>query len=61
MPGYLYDNDFLTRAVPLQTLVEASHIKERAAASDDDADFSARIRRGVPAPAPQPLNASGRR
>jgi hypothetical protein len=51
LPGYLYDNDFLTRAVPLQALIDASHIKERAAASNDDADFSARIRRGVPAPA----------
>ena len=54
LPGYLYDNDFLTRAVPLDALVEASHIRARAATVKDDADFSATIRRDVPAPAPQP-------
>jgi hypothetical protein len=50
VPGYLYDNDFLSRAVPLDELVRLSHIRDRAPGPADDPGFSARIRQGVPKP-----------
>ncbi len=48
LPAYLRENDFLSRAVPLETLVAAGRIGPRAAAPPPDPDFSRRIRQGVP-------------
>ncbi len=49
LPSYLREHEFVSRAVPLDTLVAAAKIGPRAAGPD--ADFSARIREGVPDPA----------
>ena len=51
LPEYLRRHDFVSRAVPLKTLVARAHIGARAAAPPPDAGFSARIRQGVPWPA----------
>jgi hypothetical protein len=51
LPAYLRENDFVSRAVPLEALVAAGRIGPRAAAPPPDPDFSNRIREGVPHPA----------
>jgi hypothetical protein len=51
LPAYLQENDFVSRAVPLEALVAAGRIGPRAAAPPPDPDFSNRIRKGVPHPA----------
>lgn len=48
LPEYLYRVGALTPGVDLATLRRAGRIAERARAADAAADFSARIRRGVP-------------
>lgn len=51
LPAYLRENDFVSRAVPLDALVAAGRIGPRASAPPPDPDFSNRIRQGVPHPA----------
>ena len=51
LPSFLRDNDFISRDVPLDALVGAGRIGPRAAGEPPDADFSRRIREGVPHPA----------
>lgn len=48
LPSYLREREFVTRRIPLDALIERSHISPRA--PGPDADFSARIREGVPKP-----------
>jgi hypothetical protein len=54
MPGYLYDNHFVTQTVSLDALVAAARIGERArppaGTPPGDPGFSQRIRQGVPGP-----------
>jgi len=50
LPGYLYENDALTKKVSLPELKRLAHIAERAKAADQAPDFSQRIRVGVPGP-----------
>jgi hypothetical protein len=50
LPSYLREREFVTRAVPLETLMARSHISARAAAAHPDPGFSARIRQNVPKP-----------
>jgi hypothetical protein len=50
LPGYLYDRGAVDTSVPLAALIEAAHIRDRALAAGDAADFSVRIREGVPKP-----------
>ena len=54
LPSYLREHEFVSRAVPLETLVQLSRIAPRAAAPAPDPGFSPRIRLGVPCPACQP-------
>lgn len=49
LPEYLRANQFITRDVPLHTLVTKGRIRDRAAGAYPDPGFSARIREGVPA------------
>lgn len=51
LPEYLRVHDFVSRSVPLETLVSRARIGPRAAGADPDPGFSARIREGVPYPA----------
>ncbi|PZN95269.1 MAG: hypothetical protein DCF31_06900 [Alphaproteobacteria bacterium] len=51
LPSYLREHRFVSRAVPLDTLVAAARIGPRAAAPSPDPAFSRRIRVGVPDPA----------
>ena len=50
LPEYLRAHEFVTRSVPLNTLVARARIGDRAAAPPPDPGFSARIREGVPYP-----------
>ena len=50
LPEYLRAHEFVTRSVPLDTLVARARIGDRAAAPPPDPGFSARIREGVPYP-----------
>ncbi|MFT4095766.1 MAG: DUF4105 domain-containing protein [Rhodoblastus sp.] len=50
LPDYLYENDMLTKRVPLVDVKRLSHIGARAKAANDATDFSQAIREGVPAP-----------
>ncbi len=51
LPSYLQEHEFVSRVVPLDTLVAAAKIGPRAKGADPDPDFSRRIRQGVPDPA----------
>jgi len=50
LPEYLRAHEFVTRSVPLDTLVARARIGDRADAPPPDPGFSARIRSGVPYP-----------
>ncbi len=50
LPDYLYENDMLTKRVPLAEVKSLSHIAARATAADQAPDFSRAIRAGVPGP-----------
>lgn len=50
LPEYLRAHDFVTRSVPLDTLVARARIGDRSVAPPPDPGFSARIRQGVPYP-----------
>jgi hypothetical protein len=52
-PEYLYDLGSLDTRLPFAELKAASLINERAHAADRDPAFSARIREGLPRPAPR--------
>ncbi len=47
-PEYAYDNGRLDRSLPFSELRQRSHINARAQAADQAADFSRRIRQGLP-------------
>lgn len=51
LPSFLRDNDFVSRDVPLESLVAAGRIGPRAAGPPPDPAFAMRIRQGVPHPA----------
>ena len=51
LPSYLKENEFVSRAVPLDALVAAGRIGPRAAGPPPDPEFASRIREGVPHPA----------
>lgn len=57
LPEYLRKHDFVTRAVPLQTLVMRAKIGPRATGNDPDPGFSQRIRKNVPYPLSEPPSA----
>ena len=44
----LYQRGYIDQSLPFAQLKQLSHINERARAADDSADFSARIRAGLP-------------
>jgi hypothetical protein len=46
---WLYEHGVISRVLPFAVLKQASHINARARAAGDGADFSARIREGLPA------------
>lgn len=48
--GYLYNTERLNTSLPLAELRARSHINAAAQAAGDSADFSARIRAGLPTP-----------
>jgi len=48
LPEYLHENDALSKKAPLADLKRLSHIAARAEEADRAADFSQRIRAGVP-------------
>ncbi len=50
LPSYLREREFVSRRMPLATLVERSHIGARTAGAEPDTDFSERIRQGIPKP-----------
>jgi hypothetical protein len=50
LPDYAYDHGALDTRVTLQDLRTVSHIDQRAKEAGDAADFSVRIRDGVPSP-----------
>ena len=50
LPDYAYEQGLLDRRYDLATLRERGRIADRALAADEDPDFSARIREGVPDP-----------
>ena len=49
-PEYAYDLGSLDTSVPFAELKAASLINDKAHAADQDPDFSARIREGLPRP-----------
>ena len=50
IPQYLYERSGIDTSLPLEELKRRSHINAAAKASDDAADFSQRIRTGLPIP-----------
>jgi hypothetical protein len=50
----LYERGTIDRSMPFPALKQRSHINERAHAANDAADFSARIREGLPGMSPIP-------
>ncbi len=52
--AYAYEHGGLDRSLPFEELQARSHINAAAVAANDAADFSRRIREGLPAPAPHP-------
>jgi hypothetical protein len=57
-PSYAYDLGSLDTRLPFAQLKAASRINDRAHAADQDPDFSARIREGLPRP---PIRSAGHR
>jgi hypothetical protein len=51
LPAYLQAHEFVTRSVPINTLIAKARIGPRAPGAYPDPGFSARIREGVPYPA----------
>jgi len=50
LPNYAYDIGALDTSMPFTRLRELAKIGERASRPDDDPDFSAKIRVGLPHP-----------
>jgi hypothetical protein len=54
VPQYLYEQSGIDTSLPLEELKRRSHINAAAKSSDDAADFSQRIRTGLPIPSKLP-------
>jgi Domain of unknown function (DUF4105) len=54
IPQYLYERSGIDTSLPLEELKRRSHINAAAKSSDDAADFSQRIRTGLPIPSKLP-------
>ena len=54
IPQYLYEQSGIDTSLPLEELKRRSHINAAAKSSDDAADFSQRIRTGLPIPSKLP-------
>jgi len=50
VPQYLYEQDRIDTSLPFEELKRRSHVNAAAQAADQAADFSQRIRRGLPNP-----------
>jgi hypothetical protein len=52
VPDYLYELGRLDTSRPFAELEKISHVNARAHAAENDAEFSRRIREGLPIPLP---------
>ena len=50
LPNYVYDLGATTTSIPFEQLLSRSRIWDRAARANEDLDFSAQIREGIPTP-----------
>jgi len=50
VPQYLYEQDRIDTSLPFEELKRRSHVNAAAEAADQAADFSQRIRIGLPVP-----------
>jgi Domain of unknown function (DUF4105) len=63
VPQYAYERGRINTSMPFEELRRRSHVNERAQAADEDADFSRRIREGLPGmndATPTPYRGAGR-